>query len=226
MHNQARKYAIIAAGGRGTRLGGDLPKQFMLLGSKPVIQYCLEAFYSFDASIKLIIVLPKEHIDTWKELKDKYSINLPHTIVEGGEERFYSIKNAIDLLGPDSGLVAIHDAARPFISQALINSCYEEAAIHGAAIPAVPVKDSLRMQVGERWEHVDRSLYKVIQTPQVFSLHELWQAYRTDYKPTFTDDASVYESSGNKIHLVDGESQNFKITTSDDLAYASFFLKK
>ena len=215
------KYAVIVAGGNGLRMESDIPKQFLLLRGKPVLMHTLQKFSNCK---QLILVLPDKQISYWGELCKQYNFLLPHTVVKGGRERFFSVLNGLRAL-PDDGLVAIHDGVRPCLSEQIITNSFDAAEKYGNAVVAVPSKDSIRMVDEEKSIAVDRSKYYLIQTPQTFNLALLKKVYgQTVYQDTFTDDASVFESAGNIIHLVKGEYTNIKITTPEDLPLAELFL--
>ena len=219
------RYAIIVAGGRGLRMGGELPKQFLPLCGKPVLMRTLELFEG-EVS-RIILVLPEDHIPFWQELCQRYQFTLPHTVALGGETRFHSVRSGLSHL-PQAGLVAVHDGVRPLASRALIRRSFEEAERSGAALPACPVTDSLRLRQDEgKSEAVDRSRYVAVQTPQTFDLGRLQQAYEQAYSPLFTDDASVYEAASlGIITLVAGEETNIKLTTPRDLLLAELLLRE
>lgn len=219
------RYAIIVAGGRGLRMGGELPKQFLPLCGKPVLMRTLELFEGEVSQI--ILVLPEDHIPFWEELCERYHFTLPHTVALGGETRFHSVRSGLSHL-PQAGLVAVHDGVRPLASRALIRRSFEEAERSGAALPACPVTDSLRLRQDEgKSEAVDRSRYVAVQTPQTFDLGRLQQAYEQAYSPLFTDDASVYEAASlGSITLIDGEETNIKLTTPRDLLLAELLLRE
>lgn len=211
------RYAVIVAGGSGTRMKAALPKQFLPLAGEPLLMRTMRAFSDFT---KIVLVLPQAQIPYWHELCVQYGFSLPHNVVAGGTERFYSVKNALDcLLG--GGLVAVHDGVRPFVSREIIAGAFELAAANGSAVPVIPVVDSLRRQVDDgNSEPVSRRNLYAVQTPQVFDLEKLRQAYDCDYSPEFTDDASVYEAAGYSISICQGSRYNFKITTAEDLHLA------
>lgn len=219
------RYAIIVAGGRGLRMGGELPKQFLPLGGKPVLMRTLELFEG-EVS-RIILVLPEDHIPFWQELCERYHFTLPHTVALGGETRFHSVRSGLSHL-PQEGLVAVHDGVRPLASRALIRRSFEEAEQSGATLPACPVTDSLRLRQDEgKSEAVDRSRYVAVQTPQTFDLGRLQRAYEQAYSPLFTDDASVYEAASlGSITLIDGEETNIKLTTPRDLLLAELLLRE
>jgi len=214
-----KRFALIVAGGTGTRMGSALPKQFLLLAGKPVLMHTMQRFFDNDHSVEIVLVLPKNQIDYWKELCRQYSFTVNHKIVEGGSSRFYSVKNGLELVDEDS-LVAVHDGVRPFVNHQLINSCFDQAAKNGNAIPAMPVHESLRKLNERNNERIDRTNYVLIQTPQCFQSSLLKNAYAKAISDNFTDDASVLEESGIKIHLVDGLKENIKITTKIDMYLA------
>ena len=213
---------IIVAGGKGLRMGQDLPKQFIPIGGKPILMHTIEAFFKFDNSIRIVVALSPSYLEYWQTLCEKYEFTIQHEIVEGGATRFHSVKNALSVI--EKGLVAVHDAARPFISFDLIERCFQAASKHQSVIPVLEVTDSLREILANKSRIVDRSLYRTVQTPQVFEVDLLKKAYELDYNDTFTDDASVVETLGNEIHLVVGERQNIKITTPFDLDLANFII--
>ena len=216
------KYVIIVAGGSGKRMGGNIPKQFLLLRDKPVLMHSIEKFYQYDQEIQCIVVLPEQHAGDWDQLCRKYTFTIPHQIVKGGETRFHSVQNGL-VLCKGSSLIAIHDAVRPLVSLITIDLCFMAAEEFGSAIPVIQVTDSLRKTEGGKTFPVNRDHYKVVQTPQIFSGEKIIQAYSQPYMKKFTDDASVFEASGHSIHLVDGDKRNIKITTREDLHLAEFF---
>jgi 2-C-methyl-D-erythritol 4-phosphate cytidylyltransferase len=220
---EIKHFIIITAGGRGLRMGEDIPKQFLCLQGLPVIMHTINCFKSFTDTI--ILTLPEQYFNYWKEIQQKYNFHVPHILVSGGETRFHSVKNALKHL-PNEGFVAIHDAVRPFVSQNLIKLCFEQAQKHGSAVAAIPVKDSLRMIYNSKNKRIDRSNIFAVQTLQVFSCEIIKKCYNQVFKPDFTDDASVVETFGYDIHLVEGEELNFKITTPNDLIIAENLMTK
>ena len=223
------RYAIIVAGGRGTRMGTDVPKQFLPLGGRPVLMRTLERFHAFDAQMELIVVLPAEQQDFWCALCRQYCFALPHKLATGGATRFESSRNGLALVPDATGaLVAIHDGARPFVSVETIGRCFAKAAETGAAIPVIPVTDTLRQTTEAGRSHtVDRSLYQRVQTPQVFDVPQLKAAYALPYRPEYTDDASVYEYSGaHEVSLVEGNVENIKLTTPFDLLIGEALIRQ
>lgn len=219
-------YAIIVAGGSGTRMNTTIPKQFLTLGGKAILQYAVEAFLNAFPSIEIVVCLPQTYIelgyDVLKDLISKHNIKL----VAGGETRFHSVKNGLDQL-TEPGIIFVHDAVRPCIHSTFLESLYKECTQYGNAIPCLAVKDSLRKVTKDQLSiAVDRTEYKSIQTPQVFQLIELKKAFELPYQATFTDEATVMESYGVKIHLCEGLDRNIKITTPDDLPLAGLFLQQ
>ncbi len=219
-----KKYAIIVAGGTGKRMGEALPKQFLKLGGTPILIHTLQAFQAADPEIKLILTLPQEEIQFWDELNIWHQNYIEHKVVAGGETRFHSVKNA--LAHVDEGLVAVHDGVRPFVSKKTINESFEQAKENKAVVTAVPMKDSVRqLDESGNSKNIERSSLRLIQTPQTFNVELLKSAYNTTFKPSFTDDASVVEAHGHSITLIEGEYQNIKITTPEDLIIAEALLK-
>lgn len=216
-----QRYAVIVAGGSGTRMRSQLPKQFISLKGEPILMHTLRAFHS--DSIKIVLVLPEHQISFWEELCQKHAFFLKHQVTAGGMTRFESVKNGLSVI-PESGLVAIHDGVRPIVSKKIIEASFTSAQEHGNAIVSVALKDSIRELVQEGNEAVDRSLYRLIQTPQTFQIALIKKAFEAPYSPAFTDDASVLEYSGEKINLIDGDYRNIKVTTSEDLLVAESFL--
>ena len=210
---------LIVAGGKGLRMGSDLPKQFLPIGGKPVLMHTIEAFHHFDRTMKIILVLPQEQQTYWQELCAKHSFVIEHTVVDGGETRFHSVKNGLACV--NSGLVGVHDGVRPFVSPEVIKRCYELAAIKKAVIPVIDVVETVRHITETGSETVSRNDYKLVQTPQVFDAELLKQAYAQEYTPFFTDDASVVEALGVSVCLAEGNRENIKITTPFDLKISS-----
>lgn len=219
-----KKYAIIVAGGTGSRMQGEVPKQFMLLNSKPVILYSIEAFHSFDPLIQIILVVHPDYLALWEQLTKEFKISIPFQVVMGGKTRFDSVKNGMKLIKED-GFVAVHDAARPVISAEFIRNLFSAASTFGSAIPAIPLYDTIREIVGDTSHQADRTFLRAVQTPQVFKVSELQRAYTQPYQPNFTDDGSVMEAAGFSIHLTDGKQANIKITHLQDIAVADILIK-
>lgn len=217
-------YVLIVAGGSGKRMGAEMPKQYLELAGKPVLMHTLERFKSFNDSIEIITVLPENQLRFWEELQKKYSFDIPHTIVKGGSSRFYSVKNGLRFV-ETPGLVAIHDGVRPFVSTETIKRCFDMAEKSGNAVPVITPSDSLRIMTGEGNMHLNRMLVRQVQTPQVFDTMLIKKAYLQDCRPEFTDDATVLESTGITINLVEGNRENIKITNPEDLLISSALLK-
>lgn len=212
-----KKYVIIVAGGSGSRMGAEVPKQFLLLGNKPVLMHTINVFKNYDSEMELILVLPEDQFEYWESLCKEYSFKLNVKLAPGGRNRFYSVKNGLALI-TEPGVVGIHDGVRPFVSLETIEKCYHKASIFGAAIPVRDMHESLRFSDGSTNYAVDRRHIKIVQTPQVFKTDVVMDAYNQDYKEEeFYDDASVVERNGVKIQLVSGNRENIKITTPFDL---------
>ena len=214
------RYAIIVAGGKGLRMGGELPKQFIPVEGRPVLMRTLDAFHACDASIQLILVLPRDHQAYWHELCAQYQFAVPHRIADGGATRFHSVQSGLTLVDAPEALVAVHDGVRPFVSPEVIRRCYAEAEAHGAVVPVIPVVETVRQLVGEGSKTVARDAYRLVQTPQTFRATLLRRAYEQPYCDAFTDDASVVEALGSAVSLVDGNRENIKLTTPFDLIVA------
>lgn len=218
-------YLIAVAGGKGLRMGGDIPKQFLPIKGKPVLMRTLEAFYAYDKAIHLIVVLPVDQQDYWKHLCQEYAFTLPHQIADGGETRFHSVKNGLVLVEEEDVLVGVHDGVRPFVSLDVIAECYRMAERKGAAIPVIDVVETVRwISEDGGSETVPRDRYKLVQTPQVFCASLLKQAYAQPYTSAFTDDASVVEAFGHRVELVKGNRENIKLTTPFDLKLAEMLI--
>lgn len=217
-----RRLAIIVAGGSGTRMGTDLPKQFMLLAGKPIMMHTIEKFHQ--SNCEIILVLNVDFHDQWNELCKTYSFEIPHKLIKGGRNRFESVKNGLKSIS-ENALVAIHDAVRPLIELDTINNAFDCADKNGNAVVVVTSKDSLRKVENDTSYSVPRSDYFIVQTPQIFDKNTLDKAYKEEFRNEFTDDASVVEKLGVKIHLVEGKQSNIKITYKEDLAIAETILK-
>ena len=215
-----KRYAIIVAGGKGLRMGGELPKQFIPIEGRPVLMRTLDTFHACDESIQIILVLPRDHQDYWRELCAQYQFAVPHRIADGGATRFHSVQNGLSLVDAPESLVAVHDGVRPFVSHEVISRCYAEAEAHGAVVPVIPVVETVRLLTGEGSVTVDRNAYRLVQTPQTFRATLLRRAYEQPYTDAFTDDASVVEALGEAVTLVDGNRENIKLTTPFDLIVA------
>lgn len=215
-------YVIIVAGGKGLRMGSDIPKQFLPINGLPVLMRTIRRFREYSPSLGIILVLPHAQQDYWRKLCEQYSFNESYRIADGGETRFHSVKNGLALVPEgEDGVVGVHDGVRPFPSVEVISRCYDEARKHGAVVPATPVIETLRHMDGSQGgKTVPRSEYRLVQTPQTFSIALLKAAYNQDYTDLFTDDASVVEIYGHEITLVEGNRENIKITTPYDLKIA------
>ena len=216
---------VIVAGGRGLRVGADIPKQFLPLAEKPMLMRTIERFYDFDNNMQIVVVLHQDYFNYWRGLCEEYKFDVSCELVEGGETRFESVKNGLSVVA-DEAIVAIHDAARPFVTEKLIAQCYHYA--HEAqcgVIPVVDEKNSLRQVIGDKHQPLNREGVKIVQTPQVFPAQVIKKAYQVDYDSQFTDDATVAEAGGVSVKLIDGEDSNIKITTLTDLKIASFIFQ-
>lgn len=221
--NLMKKYIIVVAGGKGLRMGGDVPKQFQIVGNKPVLMVTLERLHAIDPSMQLVLVLPADQLEQWKEMCKEYGFAVPLLLTQGGATRFHSVQNGLAQVDDiDEALVGVHDGVRPFVSQRVIDDCFREAWIHGAAIPMIDLQDSLRHIVGADGvtEVVPRDRYRLVQTPQVFKLSVLRKAYEQRFVETFTDDASVVEAAGMDVVAVEGNRENIKLTTPFDMLVA------
>ncbi len=219
-----QKYAIIVAGGNGKRMECDLPKQFIEVGGLPILMHTIGQFFAFDANMAITVILPETQHKFWQELCSKHGFTIPHLVCAGGTERFFSVKNGLKIL-PDRGLVAVHDGVRPLVSIDTIKRCFQNAEETRAAIPVMPLSESLRKTSQDSNIAVDRSKYVLVQTPQVFSIELLKKAYQQTFDTNFTDDASVVEKLSHTIHLVEGNPENIKITRPLDLLIAEALIK-
>lgn len=221
---KTKEYALIVAGGKGTRIKSDVSKQFIELNGKPIILHTIEAFLKYSSDLSIILVLPKEDFKTWEVICEKFNFNKPIILQRGGETRFQSVKNGLDKIHGE-GLVAIHDGVRPLVSADLIGASFRLAAVHGSAVAAVRLKESIRMTDQDNTKAVDRSRFRIIQTPQTFNLQLIKKAYQIKEDQSLTDDASVAEKSGHGISLFEGSYENIKITTAEDLIVAEALMK-
>lgn len=218
-------YAVIVAGGSGKRMGAGIPKQFLELGGRPLLMNTIERFKSFDTSIEIITVLPENQIRHWLELQSKYEFTISQTMVKGGNSRFHSVRNGLEFVDTPS-LVAIHDGVRPFVSIETIKRCFDTASRLGNAIPVIPPSDTLRLMADDASTPLNRLHVRLVQTPQVFNTELIKNAYRQEYSPEFTDDATVLEKTGVRINLVEGNRENIKITNPEDMLISNAFLNK
>ena len=217
-------YIIIVAGGKGLRMGSDIPKQFLPIGGKPVLMRTLERFRAYSSTLQIILVLPEAQQDYWRQLCEEYHFDVEHQIANGGQTRFHSVQNGLALVPDDAeGVVGVHDGVRPFVSVETIRRCYEAAREVKAVLPVTEVVETLRYAPENR--NVFRGDYRLVQTPQVFDIQLLKEANKQEYKDTFTDDASVVEGIGQKVTMVEGNRENIKITTPFDITIAEALLK-
>ena len=218
-------YVIIVAGGKGLRMGSDIPKQFLPIGGKPVLMRTLERFRAYDTDLKIILVLPKAQQDYWRQLCEQYHFDVKYELANGGQTRFHSVQNGLALIPDDAeGVVGVHDGVRPFPSIDVIRNCYTTARTAKAVIPVIPVVETVRQLENESSVTVPRDKYRLVQTPQTFDIQLLKAANRQPYNDGFTDDASVVESYGHDITLVEGNRENIKITTPYDMKIAEVLL--
>ena len=218
------KIAVIVAGGKGSRMKSEVPKQFMLLRKKPVLYYSIKAFIDAFEDIKIILVLPEEHIGKGQEIIDGFFDNTKFRICPGGRTRFHSVQMGLSLIEDEESVIFVHDGARCLVTSKLIEKCYIAAVEAGTAIPALPCNDSIRILTEDGNTVLDRTRLRFIQTPQAFHSKIILPAYKIDYKESFADEASVVEAFGIKINLIEGESNNFKITTLSDFNLAEILL--
>jgi 2-C-methyl-D-erythritol 4-phosphate cytidylyltransferase len=216
-------YVVIVAGGSGKRMGMDTPKQYLELTGRPVLMHTIERFREFNDSIEIITVLPENQLRFWNDLRKKYDFDVPHTLVKGGSKRFISVKHGLEFVN-SPGLVAIHDGVRPLVRNETIKRCFEAAEKYGNAIPVISPADSLRYEEEEGNKPINRMHVKQVQTPQVFDVAKIKKAYLQAFDPSFTDDATVLEKTGETIHLVEGNRENIKITNPEDLFIAQTLL--
>jgi 2-C-methyl-D-erythritol 4-phosphate cytidylyltransferase len=222
---EKKLFAIIVAGGSGSRMKSNQPKQFLRLAGIPILMHTVKAYYSADPAIEILIVLPVNQISYWKNLCDEMEFLVPHQVVGGGQSRGESVVNGLNIL-PSHGLVAIHDGVRPFVSDTIIKESYKVAERKGCAVAAVDMKDSIRVVNEKGSQAIDRSLYKIVQTPQTFQLSIIKEAYKKVGSKSLSDDATVAELAGYEIHLVEGSYDNIKITTPEDLIFAEKIVER
>ena len=220
-----KEYALIVAGGKGTRIKSNVPKQFIELNGKPILLHTAEAFYRYSRSLTVILVLPEDDFDIWKEICKKFNFTEPVLLQKGGPTRFQSVRNGLDKIEGE-GLVAIHDGVRPLVSEDIIGASFRLAAIHHCAVAAVRLKESIRMTDKDNTKAVDRSRFRLIQTPQTFEVQLIKKAYRMKEDVSLTDDASIAEKAGHIISLFEGSFENIKITTPEDLVIAEALMKE
>ena len=218
-----KKFIIITAGGSGKRMNAGIPKQFILLNNLPVLMHTINAFFNYSNKVNIVLVLPETTFKTWDELCKKYNFQISHQLVKGGKTRFQSVKNGLSVIDKEC-LVAIHDGVRPFVKNEVIRNCFETAERLGNAVPAIAINESIREIRNSQNLPADRKKFRIIQTPQIFHSSLIKKAYQQDYREDFTDDASVVESTGIKINLVEGNHENIKITRPVDIKIAEAFL--
>ena len=227
-------YIIIVAGGKGLRMGGDIPKQFLPIGGRPILMRTLERFREYSPTLQIILVLPKDQQDYWLQLCKEYDFKVDYQMTDGGETRFHSVQHGLSLIPDDmEGVVGVHDGVRPFPSIEVIRNCYETAREKKAVIPVIPVVETVRRillenqdSLGSPVSHtVPRNDYRLVQTPQTFDIQLLKAANQQPYNDNFTDDASVVEAFGQEITLVEGNRENIKITTPYDMVVAEALIK-
>lgn len=217
------EYLILVAGGSGSRMNSSLPKQFLQLNGTEIITHVIKRFRSYRNDLPIVIAVHKDHLDLMKNIIEANKF-LHVQICEGGDTRFQSVKNALSKIGSVTGIVGIHDAARPLVSLQTIKNCFETAALKGNAIPAIASGESLRYIDDEGSKAVPRVNYRIIQTPQCFNILQLQKAFEVNYSDNFTDDATVFEAAGHSIELVEGNPENIKITLPKDLITAKALL--
>ena len=216
------RYAILVAGGKGLRMGSDIPKQFLPLRGRPVLMHTIDVFRRTYPDIHIILVLPREQQDYWRQLCGQHDYDVELCVADGGETRFHSVHNGLSLIPDDArGVVGVHDGVRPFVSPETIRRCFEAAEECGAVVPVVPVVETVRQVLADGGSMtVDRNAYRLVQTPQTFDIQLLKNAYGQPFDPFFTDDASVVEAMGHPIKLVEGNNENIKLTNPADLKLA------
>lgn len=216
------KSVIITAGGLGKRMKSTLPKQFIVLGDRPLLMHTIQLFYEFDPKIEIILALPTDWLDYWQELQVKYNFKIPHAIVIGGEERFHTVQNALKKC--TGKFIAVHDGVRPFVSQELLKLCFDSLKQHSAVIPVLSIKESVRFFDDNKTEALDRTHYKLVHTPQCFHAEILKKAYLQPFHNLVTDDARLIEQMGEKLFFVESDEENIKVTTENDLRIAKAIL--
>lgn len=218
-----KKFALIVAGGSGSRMQNSTPKQFMEILGKPVLMHTLTAFYNFDPTIEIVLVLPEDQVKTWNEICKNHQFKISFKLTHGGATRFESVKNGLKLI-TESGIVFIHDGVRPLVSEQTLKNCLDTSTEKGNALPVVPVSESVRFVDGDSNKALDRTKYFLVQTPQTFRTDEIKKAYQQPYTILFSDDASVLENTGAKIYTVPGNRENIKITFPEDIHLAETLL--
>lgn len=221
------KAAILVAGGKGSRMGGSIAKQYLPIGGKPILMRTMEVFYKLDDQIDLLLVLPGSDFEFWEKLCESYNFSIPHRLVSGGDSRFQSVQKGISQLSEATELVAIHDGVRPFVDPRVIAESFEVAGKWGSAIAVIPMKDSIRKVTDEgKSFYQERQYFRLVQTPQTFQVRKIKEAFTVDEHQQFTDDATVYEHQGWQVELIAGNLENIKITSPEDMDYAEFLASK
>lgn len=215
---------IIVAGGSGTRMGADLPKQFIELNGMPILMHTLENLHTFDSKMELVLVLPESQIRFWKELCQKHNLQIQHAVAKGGSTRFLSVKSGLEQVTGE--LVGVHDGVRPFVSHQVMKNCFAIAEEKGAAVPVVPIVQSLRKVSGSENEAVNRDEFRAVQTPQCFQTSLLKNAFASAGRTDYSDDATVAEANGHEIQLVEGNQENIKLTNPFDLELARLIIAR
>ncbi|MCS5491639.1 2-C-methyl-D-erythritol 4-phosphate cytidylyltransferase [Algoriphagus limi] len=222
-----QKAAVLVAGGRGTRMGGPMSKQYLPIGGMPILMHTLSVFHRVDSDMELILVIPKDDFELWGNLCQQHDFSIPHQVVAGGNSRFQSVKNGIAAVSFSEGVVAIHDGVRPFVHESVIKESFEKAAETGSAVAVVALKDSIRkLTDDDRSFYQERQYFRLVQTPQTFDIQKIRKAFEVTELPQFTDDATVYEHQGWQVTLIPGNPENIKITTPEDMDYAEFLIQK
>jgi 2-C-methyl-D-erythritol 4-phosphate cytidylyltransferase len=221
-----QEYVIIVAGGSGSRMKSDIPKQFIPVNGLPILMHTFKAFRTYSPLLNIILVLPEDQFSYWEQLCQQYFFNDTYVLIAGGKTRFHSVKNGLESIQEKEGLVAVHDGVRPIISPNIIADSFKKASEFGSAVTGIPLKDSIRV-IGTDAKNaaMDRSSFRLIQTPQTFKLTWMKKAFANEYQPSFTDCASVLEFEGYAVHLIEGSYENIKITTPEDLEWAKIYLK-
>lgn len=219
-----QKSVIITAGGIGKRMGSELPKQFLVLGGKPVLVHTLELFFKYDPNIEIILTLPNDWRGYWETVIDKYYCRVSHIVVNGGEERYHSIQNALKQCS--GSFIAVHDGVRPFVSFETLDRCFSALNQYEAVVPVLKLKESIRQTNENSTNAVDRSNYRLVHTPQCFHADVLHKAYEQAYHDKVTDDACLVEEIGYTIHLVESNEENIKLTTPFDFLIAETIIQR
>lgn len=222
-----QKAAVLVAGGRGTRMGAPISKQYLPIAGLPILMHTLSVFHQVDSAIELILVIPKDDFAYWNELCQKFQFQIPHQLVAGGNSRFQSVKNGISAISFEEGLVAIHDGVRPFVNESVIQESFDKAGETGSAVAVIALKDSIRKLTDDGKNfYQERQYFRLVQTPQTFDLKRIRKAFQVTELPQFTDDATVYEHQGWEVTLISGNPENIKITTPEDMDYAAFLAER